>query len=70
MNMDNRLNIKNGKDTCNHNYRDMTNTLLGVPKFKMVYPNMYYLKCQICGEVMSINRNEISDVKEFIHTFF
>ena len=70
MNTDNQQNIKNGKEMCNHNYKDTANTLIGVPKFKMVAPTTYYLKCKICGEVMSVNGDDISNIKEFIHTFF
>ena len=70
MNIDNRQNTENRKEMCNHNYNDINNTLLGVPKFKMVSPNTYYLKCRMCGEVISVNRNDIPNVKEFIHTFF
>ena len=70
MNLKNQQNIENGKEMCNHNYQDITNTLVGVPKIKMVSPNIYYLKCKICGEVISVNRNDISNIKEFIHPFF
>jgi hypothetical protein len=70
MNIDDRQNIKNGKEMCNHNYKDTANTLIGVPKFKMVNPTTYYLKCTICGEVISVNRADISDIKGFINTFF
>ena len=70
MNTDNQQNIKNGKEMCDHNYKDTDNTLIGVPKFKMVTPTTYYLKCKICGEVMSVNGDDISNIKEFIHTFF
>ena len=70
MNIDNRQNIKNGKEMCNHNYKDVTSTLVGVPKLKMITPTTYCLKCKICGEVISVNGDEISNRKEFIHTFF
>ena len=70
MNIDNRQNIKNGKEMCNHNYQDIANTLIGVPKLKMVSPNTYYLKCKTCGGVMSVNRDDIFNIKEFMHTFF
>ena len=70
MNIENRQNIKNRKEMCNHNYKDITNTLVGVPKFKMVSPNIYYLKCTICGEVISVNKDDISNLKEFVCTFF
>jgi hypothetical protein len=70
MNIDNRQNIKNRKEMCNHNYLDQTNTLIGVPKLKMITPTTYYLKCKNCGEVISINRSDILNIKEFIHTFF
>ena len=70
MNNENQQNINNGKEMCNHNYLDSSNTLVGVPKLKMVSPATYYLKCTICGEVIPINKDEISDIKEFIYTFF
>ena len=70
MNNENQQNIKNGKEMCNHNYLDSSNTLVGVPKFKMVSPATYYLKCTICGEVISINRDIINNINEFIRTFF
>ena len=70
MNLKNQQNIENGKEMCNHNYKEITNTLIGVPKIKMVTPATYYLKCKICNEVVTINQSEISDIKEFIRTFF
>ena len=70
MNIDNQQNTENRNEVCNHNYNDINNTLVGIPKFKMVSPNIYCLKCKICGEVISVSRNDISNIKEFIHTFF
>ena len=70
MNNENQRNIKNRKEMCNHNHLDSSNTLIGLPKFKMVNPTTYYLQCKVCGEVVSINRNDITNIKEFIHTFF
>lgn len=70
MNNENQQNIKNGKEMCNHNYLDSSSTLVGVPKLKMITPTTYYLQCEICGEVVSVNSDEISNIKEFIHTFF
>lgn len=70
MNIDNLQNIKNETELCNHNYKDINNTLVGVPKLKMVTPTTYYLKCKICGDVISINQNDIDNIKEFIRNFF
>ena len=70
MNNENQQNTKNGKEMCNHNYLDASNTLVGVTKFKMVSPATYYLKCTVCGEVISVNRDTIRNINEFIHTFF
>ena len=70
MNNENQQNIKNGKEMCNHKYLDSSNTLIGVPKLKMVIPATYYLKCTLCGHVVSVNRDNISDIKQFMHTFF
>lgn len=70
MNNENQQNIKNGKEMCNHNYLDATNTLIGVPKLKMVNPATYHLRCKNCGEVLSVSRRDIDNFNEFIHTFF
>lgn len=70
MNNENQQNIKNGKEMCNHNYLDSSNTLIGVPKLKMVTPTTYCLKCKLCGHVISVNRDDISDIKQFMYTFF
>ena len=70
MKHENQQNIKNRKEMCNHNYQDTNNTLVGIPKIKMVSPNTYYLQCQQCGEIISIGRDDIFNIKEFMHTFF
>ena len=70
MSNENQQNIKNGKEMCNHNYLDASNTLIGVPKLKMVNPTTYHLRCKHCGEVISVNRRDIDNFNEFIHTFF
>lgn len=70
MNNENQQNIKNGKEMCNHNYASLNNTLIGVPKLKMVAPTKYYLKCKLCGDVITINRDDISNIQDFIHLFF
>lgn len=66
----NQKTTKNGKCMCNHNYIDCNNTLIGVPKIKMVTPNQYYLRCQQCGEIITVNRQDINDIQHFIKTFF
>ena len=70
MNNENQQNIKNKIETCNHNHRDAANTLIGVPKLKMVTPARYTLRCKQCGEVFSVGREEIPNIKEFLCTFF
>ena len=49
---------------------DINNTLIGVPKIKMVTPSQYYLKCQQCGEVITVNRKDINNIQDFMHLFF
>lgn len=66
----NQQNIENGNEMCNHNYNDINNTLVGMPKLKMVSPTKYYLQCQKCGEVFTIQRDDIDNIKEFLHQFF
>jgi Fe2+ or Zn2+ uptake regulation protein len=66
----NQQTTENGKCMCNHNYMDINNTLIGVPKFKMVTPHQYYLKCQQCGDIITINRQDIDNIQNFMHTFF
>lgn len=70
MNNENQQNIKNGKEMCNHNYLDSSNTLMGVPKLKMVSPTTYHLQCKICGEVISVSKDNIGNINEFIRAFF
>lgn len=55
---------------CNHDYTNSNNTLVGIPKLKMVTPMKYYLKCKECGEVFIINTTEIEDKKRFLYRFF
>ena len=69
MNNENQQIIKNDNVGCNHNYQDNNNTLIGVPKLKMVTPAQYYLKCKICGEVVTVDANTIQDKKTFLHHF-
>lgn len=61
---------KNGIESCNHNYKDNDNTLIGVTKIKMVSPATYYLRCTVCGEIVAVNRHDIVDIKEFFSAFF
>lgn len=60
----------NEMESCNHNYNDKDNTLIGVAKIKMVSPATYYLRCTVCGEIISVNKNDIVDIKEFFSAFF
>ena len=70
MNNENQQIIKNDHIGCNHNYQDDNNTLIGVPKLKMVTPTRYYLKCNLCGEIITVAANIIQDKKKFLHHFF
>ena len=55
---------------CNHDYTGNNNTLIGIPKMKMVTPMKYYLQCKECGEIFTINASEIEDKKGFLCKFF
>ena len=55
---------------CNHDYTDNNDTLIGVPKMKMVTPMKYYLQCKECGKIFTINASEIEDKKRFLCKFF
>lgn len=55
---------------CNHDYTDNNNTLIGIPKMKMVTPMKYYLQCKECGKIFTINASEIKDKKGFLCKFF
>ena len=58
------------KQRCNHNYIDDSNTLFGIPTFKMVTPMKYNLQCKCCGEVFTVSRAEIKDINYFLYKFF
>lgn len=66
----NQQNIKNNKEKCEHDYKNINHTLIGIPKLQMVAPTTYYLKCKICGEIVTVNKNEIENIGEFLHAFF
>lgn len=55
---------------CNHDYTDNNNTLIGIPKMKMVTPMKYYLQCKECEKIFTINASEIEDKKGFLCKFF
>ena len=55
---------------CNHDYTDNNNTLIGIPKMKMVTPMKYYLQCKECKKIFTINASEIEDKKGFLCKFF
>lgn len=70
MNDLNQKYITGEQKMCNHDYSNIENTLIGVPKLKMVTPTKYCLQCKQCGEVFTIDRNDIDDIQDFMSTFF
>ena len=70
MNNRNLKNTEGGQEMCNHNYKDINNTLVGIPKLKMVTPMKYCLQCKQCGEILTVSQDNINDIQDFLRTFF
>ena len=55
---------------CKHDWKNYNNSLIGIPKMRMVVPATYTLKCQCCGEIITVSQAEITDLKEFLQQYF
>lgn len=51
---------------CEHDFRRPTDTLTLLPIRRMVSPAKYILQCKECGQIITVNENEVGKIDTFL----